>query len=256
MKKTFKLSQVNLKDTVLRKKISEELQEFEASFEYPLGHDKFKIVHGSGKEQDYFSFFEQMGKVNYFVAKDEGKIIGAGCAILRSGDEGKYWYLCDLKVVKEYRNSGVMEKMYRKYIFKCLLQSRKMVTVNMGSGIVRKSGLLKKTQKLLFMFNLHVDVLNFHTWRKNSVPGNLKFITTNNGKKDLVVGSNVMKLYHASENELQGFINCKLDDVPEEADIMTCVKATVDQYEKSTISGKGLLISMGLKNPKIFTNEI
>lgn len=256
MKKSFKLSQINLKDPVVRHKVSKELQEFEASFEYPLGCEKFKIVHGALPGQDYFSFFEQMGKVHYFLAKDGEKIIGAGCAILRNGEEGKYWYLCDLKVLKEYRNVGVMEKMYKRYMFKCMLKSRKMVTVNMGSGVVRKSGLLKKTQKLLFMFNLKVDVLNFHTWKKKNVPSNLMFITTNNGKKDLIIGNSAMNLYHASEHSMAGFTQCNLDNIPEDADVMTCVNAAIDPYESSTISGKGLLISVGLKNPKIFTNEI
>lgn len=254
--KKFKLSQVDLKNVNCRAEISRKLREFEASFSYPLGEKKFEISHGNGEGFDYFSFFEQMGEVYYFVAQNQDKVVGAGCAILRNGPEGKFWYLCDLKVSKEYRGHGVMEAMYKKYLLKCSLRSRKMVTVNMGKGVATKNALLKKTQSLLFMFSLKAETLNFHTWKKDELPQDLKFFTTNNGKKDLIINGSRKRLFHVHNTPLSGFTECSLEDISDDDEVMTCLKADGDNYDEKSLSGKGLLISVGLKNPQIYTVEI
>lgn len=107
------IKQVNLQ-SASREFYSTELQNFEKKFTYALGDEWFNIIHGAKETEDYFSFFEQMGDVHYFIACYNEKIVGAACAILRNGDEGKYWYLCDVKVLKKFRGKGILEKIFRK----------------------------------------------------------------------------------------------------------------------------------------------
>lgn len=250
----IKIKQVNLLDET-RAYYSQKLQSFEREFSYPLGDESFTIIHGAGPKQDYFSFFEQIGDVYYFIAQDEEKIVGAGCAILRNGNEGKYWYLCDFKILKEYRGRGILEKMFKKYFLKCVLKSRKLLAVNMGNGNPNGNGLFNKLKRVFWMFNVNVNSLNFYSWNKSSIPDGFTHIYHNNGKKDLVLDNNNMPLYHVMKNPLKSFTQIKEDEVPDNAVLMTCLKSNDDIYSKGQ-SGKGIMISIGLKNPTISTVEI
>lgn len=250
----IKIEQVNLLSE-RRAYYSQKLQCFEGEFSYPLGQDYFSIIHGAGAKEDYFSFFEQMGEVYYFVAQDAEKIVGAGCAILRDSNEGKYWYLCDFKVLKEYRGKGILEKMFRKYFLKCVIKSRKLLAVNMGNGSPKGNGLFNKLKRVFWMFNVNVSSLNFYSWNKSNIPDGFNHIYHNNGKKDLVVDNNSMMLYHVVRSPLKNFTQVELDEVPDSSVLMTCVKSSEDTY-MSGQSGKGIMISIRLKNPTISTVEI
>lgn len=237
---------------------SKELQEFESQFSYPLGQKRFNIVHGASDGCDYFSFFEQMGEVYYFVARNEEKIVGAGCAVLRDGLEGTYWYLCDFKILKEYRGKGILEKMFKKYFIPCVIKSRKMMAVNMGDGSVSKNGLLSKLKRVFWMFNVQVKSLNFHTWTKDTVPRELSVCYGNNGKKDLMIDGKSLPLYHVNKEkiyddmEFKGFDVDKLDS---DVQLMACFEKDSDPYVDN-ISGSGIFISIGLNTTKVSTVEI
>lgn len=251
----IKLHQVNLSSSE-REYYSKQLQGFEGEFSYPLGSERFHIVHGSGEQYDYFSFFEQMGEVYYFVAIDQLKVVGAGCAILRDGPEGKYWYLCDFKILKEYRGKGILEKMFRKYFFKCVLKSRKLLAVNMGDGSIKSNGLFNKLKHVFWMFRVNVSTLHFYSWNKLKTPNDLKHIYTNDGKKDLVISGSTMPLYHAVKEPLStNFNGVEKNFISEDAVVMMCVEEKNDIYTDG-MSGKGIIISIGLKNPSVSTLEI
>lgn len=237
---------------------SKELIAFESEFSYPLGEKRFHIVHGAGDNWDYFSFFEQMGEVSYFVAKDNEKVVGAGCAVLRDSPEGKYWYLCDFKIAKEYRGKGILDKMFKAFFIPCAIKSRKMLTVNMGDGDVTKNGLVNKLKRIFWLFNLKVKPLTFYTWNKEDIPQDLNVCYTNNGKKDLVLEGMDMPLNHViSEpvcNDSQ-FQKVNVEDLPADAQFMACFENDKKAYP-SNISGKGVMITIGLENVGISTAEI
>lgn len=235
---------------------SKKLKAFENEFSYPLGDSSFKILHGIKEGKDYFSFFEQMGEVHYFVAEKDNKIVGAGCAILRDSIEGKYWYLCDFKIAKEHRGKGIIEAMFKSNFIKFVAKSRKMIAVNMCDGNVAKNGLLKKVKRIFFMFNIQEKILNFHTWSKDNLPNQELYVGTNKGVKDLIVNGLEVPLFHIMKTKDNNFHNVKIEDLPHNAQIMTCLNEEEDKYNSDSISGKGIMISIGFKNPDISTIEI
>ncbi|MBA3816864.1 MAG: hypothetical protein H0X29_10180 [Parachlamydiaceae bacterium] len=91
----------------------EKLKAFEASFSYPFSdQQQFRIEHG--KLGDYFAFFKQLGKVNYYVATSQrtGEIAAVGCGVLRKlkshdGKPTNAWYICDLKVGEKFRGQHI-----------------------------------------------------------------------------------------------------------------------------------------------------
>lgn len=254
MKEEIIIHKVNLQDEE-RALYSLKLQEFEAQFSYPLGDKRFNIVHGKGKGQDYFSFFEQMGEVYYFVAKVKENIVGAGCAILRDSEEGKYWYLCDFKIAVEYRKKGILEKMLRQNFIHCIKKSRKMIAVNMGNGKKQGNGLFSKIRKMLWMFRIKVETLNFHTWTTNNMP-NGYYISSNKGKKDLLIDGDDIPLYHITRDEKKEFANFRKFELSENSQVMACVNQKEDYFDEESISGHGIIISIGFKKPLVSTVEI
>lgn len=262
-KDNIKISQINLNNKEIRKYYSEKLKDFENEFSYPLGSETFKIRHGN--VDDYFSFFDQMGDTYYFVAENNNKIVGAGCAILRlSDDNKKYWYLCDFKITKEYRGKNILEKMLAKYFLKCVVKSHRVIAVNMNNKAIDENGLVKKVQKLFWFLNIEVQWLNLHQWSKKDIQkekvdvGNLY---TNIGKKDIIIKDNPLALYHVvshkdSYNNFDKFTKIAYDTLPEESAIMCSVLSKEDIFSKQSLSGTGVVISAGMKNVKISTLEI
>ncbi len=80
---------------------------FEAKFTYPLGKDRFKIMHG----EDYFKFFDRLGKWRLDGIENETGIIATGLGVLRDLDGEQAWYLADLKVSPEYCNRGIPKQL-------------------------------------------------------------------------------------------------------------------------------------------------
>jgi GNAT superfamily N-acetyltransferase len=76
---------------------------------YPLGDDFFQIHHGN----DYFAFFDRLGKVDYYVMCDSERVAAVGAGILREIPcrQGQLpqlaWYLCDLKVHPDYQRRNL-----------------------------------------------------------------------------------------------------------------------------------------------------
>lgn len=130
-----------------------------------------------------------------------------------------------------------------------------MIAVNMGNGKTQGNGLFSKLKSVFWMFNINVITLNFHTWNKAEIPNLYKYIYTNLGKKDLVINNNVMPLYHLSINKINSFQEVSIEKLKDNDKFMFCTDEKIEIYTDN-ISGKGILISIGLKNPKLSTAEI
>lgn len=185
--------------------------EIERQADYPLGSDRFHIDHGS----DYFAFFKRMGEVHYYVAlkkMDDGseKVVGVGCGILRTiayrqnEQPRKAWYLCDLKVHKDYQGQQIPMLLFRsaawKY-FKCgrgyaismnpnneAEKNRVVRLFNRGSWLP----LAAPVQLGIFSMDAAqmrqcASILSQHRVTAENSPG-ISFLSTH-GKKDLVLKS-------------------------------------------------------------------
>lgn len=196
----MKIKTLDLEDWKVRCSYSEQLQNFENEFTYPLGDKSFYIRHGYQGAYDYFSFFEQLGEVHYMVVEDDdNKVIGAGCAVLRHLNGENIWYLCDFKIMKSFRGKHILEKMLLKYFFKFYKKSQKMYFVNMSNK--KDNRLINRVTGLFHLFPIKAVNLYFFEWTmKEFTADNLNFddyiILTNKNKKDIVVDSEVFDIYH------------------------------------------------------------
>jgi len=138
----------------------EELSRLEDEMTYPLGSEFFKISHGN----NYLRFFQRLGDVHLYALLDGEKIAGVAGGVIRiipdrKGRNQKTWYLCDLKIRKEYRGKGwTLRWLGRVFISKYLL-CRRAYGISMNPG----DGSPNKVLKLLEKFR----------WAKFSSAGNL-----------------------------------------------------------------------------------
>ncbi len=183
---------------------SDRLKMFEKNFDYPLGEQRFLIQHGQDSIL-YFDFFKRLGEVFYFVIEDKNQIIGAGCAVLRTinyqGYDEKIWYLCDFKILKEYRQQGLLKRITLKYFISSYLKSNKMIAVNMSKK--ENNGLVKKVNSLFSWFNVKALPFYFFEFNKeilkNILNDKLKkdfVLLTNKNYKDIVIENKVKDIYH------------------------------------------------------------
>lgn len=201
------------------KGISAELQLFEQSFTYPLGHKYFRIAHGI-KKQRYFDFFEQLGKWNTLILTQNGKITGVGCAVLREVKNSKrqrFWYLCDFKLEKHNRGKRVLFWLLVKYFWKFYIQAQSMVAINMSPPENNK--LLRKVQRLFFFKHLHLAPLYFYQWSVDEYKQlNETFpslfqdyaLCTNTGIKDVVIEGQIQPIFHLVNRQhlTENLANC------------------------------------------------
>ena len=227
--KKLHIKVLNLNDSLVRNKYSHLLMEYENIFTYPLGSRSFHIRHGFSGNYDYFSFFEQMGEVHYIVAEHDSCLVAAGCAILRNINNEKVWYLCDFKLTPEYRGKGILEKMFRKYVFSFYLKSQKMFFVNMST--IQGNGLIKKASKIFKIFGLKKENLYFFEWSKNDVIHTdidlTQFvILTNAHKKDIVIDDKSYPIYHLVQKnsyiDLTKFQKIHINDISDTDTLMYC----------------------------------
>ncbi|HMQ23285.1 MAG TPA: GNAT family N-acetyltransferase [Planctomycetota bacterium] len=95
---------------------NEELRAFEARFDYPLGHERFRIDRGC----DYLAFFETLGRPYVFAAYDDRVLVGVLVAVLRDlthipGIATPCYYLGDLKVAPSHRSAGISRRLLRAF---------------------------------------------------------------------------------------------------------------------------------------------
>jgi hypothetical protein len=219
-------------------KYNNELKEFEKamSHNYPLGNDSFTISHGN----NYYSFFDRLGKVYMNICIIDNKIVGTACGILRNIKYNKNsnfclnfvelafnnslkenyksqsldcWYICDLKLLPSFRGKNVITKMMLKSIFK-LWTTNKVYAISMDDDDQKENKILKYSQKSPFLNFKSAGKLMIYsvdyTTIINLLPiikkykGDVKF-TSLLGKKDLILKSTnkPMKLLHVYVDNLQ-----------------------------------------------------
>ncbi len=107
----------------------------EARAEYPLGNDFFHIDHG----QNYFAFFERLGRIKFYVAEIQGQVVAVGAGILRviktkSHPNGlRSWYLCDLKVAPEFRGRHIPLRLLGRAFLPNYLRCRRGYAISMNN---------------------------------------------------------------------------------------------------------------------------
>lgn len=190
---------------------SQTLRVFESQFSYPLGDEKFHLVHGH-KDYDYFGFFNKLGDVNYFVMEDESRVIGVGCAILRevviAGRTQRFWYLCDFKIDKAYRGKNLLVKLTFKYFLQHYFKCDQIVAVNMSPP--DGNWLAKKVKRLFSLFKLQTSPIYFYEWtyedfyllyEQQPYLFNGCVLVTNDGHKDIVINGEVKPVLHIVQEE-------------------------------------------------------
>lgn len=182
------------------------LQRLESTIEYPYGDDFFKLDHGS----DYFAFFKRLGTIKFNLALHRNEVVGCAAGILRTikfgTAEKRCWYLCDLKVRKDFLGMRIPSMLIRKNLFKNYIVCGRAyaISMNPGNRENRVINLLKKFSWLPFK---HVATLNFYTLSYDEVlniaPVLQVHFSSNSflslhGKKDLIMKSSgeAMPLLH------------------------------------------------------------
>lgn len=101
---------------------------------YPLGSDFFRIDHG----KDYFSFFNRMGMLRYYVMLHNLRVVAVAAAVLRSlplttgVSANKAWYLCDLKVHPDFRGQTIPQKIFGAVCIPNYLRCRRGFALSMN----------------------------------------------------------------------------------------------------------------------------
>ena len=253
----MKAKKINLANPIERKVYSKKLQLFEQQFTYPLGEQCFKIIHGTNSSYDYFSFFEQLGEPQVFIVEKNDKIICALCAILRDLKDHRAWYLCDYKMLKEYRGQKVYRKILFKYLWRLYLQCPNFFAINMN-GVENNRfvqylknifKLLKIDARELYLHSMCLSSLQQlraqepHFWQQYAV-------VSNRGKKEMMIEEQCCPTYHLIKRDIiekrQQVLHLKeltLDEIPTTSKVMFLSRSYSslcldDQVQKISFIGK------------------
>jgi hypothetical protein len=139
----------------------------EALASYPLGSDRFQIDHGD----DYFTFFDRLGQLEYYVGTDaQLQVLAVGAGVYRSVawqfDQTKRdtWYLCDLKVHPNYCGRYGSMKLLHHAILAGLqtraCRSAYLISMNPAEGKNQLVRVLEQNQLLPFR---HAATLNIYS---------------------------------------------------------------------------------------------
>lgn len=185
----------------------DELKSFEMRFKYPIGDRKFSICHGMNNGS-YTQFFESLGKVKLIVIRNQGKVVGLGCAILRTvknnKEKQKFWYLCDFKISKDFQNKKILNKLFYKLVIPFYIRSKKMVAFNMSPP--GKSVLLRKARSIFKWFNLDAKKgvffeMTYYEYVENKDKFKEYLLYTNYGEKDIVIDGEISPIVHLVEKD-------------------------------------------------------
>lgn len=232
----MKYIKVNLNNTEERFIYSEKLKEFEKEFSYPLGNESFTIEHGI--KNDYFSFFEQLGKVNYLVIEDNNRIIGAVAVILRKLENNtKTWYLCDFKISKKYRGLNLYKKLMMRFFLNFYLINKTMYAVNMN--VSNSNKLHIHTQSIFKKFNIQIEKRFLSQFSKEEIDKlgdefwDAHYLVTNMTKKDIVIKETPIQLYHVVKKtrHIDNASNINHLYIPENSQIMYLTENKLSLFE-------------------------
>lgn len=256
---TYKIIKLNEDNRI---ELSNRIKDMEKDIYYPLGDDYFKIDHG----EDYFAFFERLGDLHYWCAFDGDKLIGVAAGIIRTINNQKVWYLCDLKVIKEYRGKGIPRAIFKKAFIYNIKKHRifKAYAVSMNSNNNKNN--FKLIKKITFGLLKNNGLLKIYSLTKNDYYNifsrlNKHSIINTKNKKDLILKSTnkKLKLYHYNEDVVK---ENKDIDIPNDATIMFSAvrNSNMDLFlrkEGLKSDSDAIILSFRVKGLfNVFTDEI
>jgi len=204
--------------------ISQLMSNIDKGVEYPLGDDFFEISHGN----NYFSFFEKIGKVTSVLYGDLKNIEGVFTIVERIIDNNKIHYMCDLKKKKNSKNI-IMVSMAKYYFEKIYKASDMYYAIHMdkqgedNNSIVKllssyinkynkkNASKFKQNTKKLNLFSLNYEeILKYKKLIENFKGG---FLNINNltGIKEIILKSTnkPMELIHLEFSDKEEIIGKK-----------------------------------------------
>lgn len=273
---------------------SKELQKMEnlKDFNYPLGKETFCIKHGLGENNSYFDFFNQLGNNVHYVILHQQQVIGTICLVYRNcrnyrhfdsnnsktdnkqmNPNNNYFYICDYKILKEFRGKNITKKLFNKLFKENIRISNKFMFVNMVNPNQQqnKNGLINKAKMLFSIFNVHEKPLYLYEMQlmefkgflnQNDLNENDYFFFSNDGKKDIFISNQHHPIIHAiNKNNINNMrdwqdIEVKLDSVKSDSHIMFTSFEKLKTTNPLIQESKAKIVS-NLKNiPLISSGEI
>lgn len=187
-----------------RKELSVLIKNMEKDIFYPLGEDFFKIDHG----EDYFAFFERLGELHYWCVFDKDKLIAVAAGVIRNFENNKKsWYLCDLKVIKEYRGKGIPQFVFKRAFIYNLMNHRVFRAYAVSMNSEDKKLPFHKIKRATLNLLKVKETLNIYNFNSNDIELVKTFddfvLTNTKGKKELILKSNKerMNLFHFTKNK-------------------------------------------------------
>jgi len=152
------------------REFGEKIRALEASANYPLGDDRFRLDHGP----DYFAFFRRLGHLRTYAAVVDGRVACVASGVIRSvrqadGSVVRAWYLCDLKVDPGFHGRHLPARLFgRVFLFNYLRCPRAFaVTMNRGGG--HPNGVVRILQRLPWIPLRLVGELVFYVWSEDEL---------------------------------------------------------------------------------------
>ena len=220
---------------------SKELQKMEnlKDFNYPLGKETFCIKHGLGENNSYFDFFNQLGNNVHYVILHQQQVIGTICLIYRNYRQFRpninnnnlknhstqinynddYFYICDYKILKEFRGKNITQKLFNKLFKENIRISNKFIFVNMVdlNKKQNKNGLISKAKMLFYIFNVNEKPLYLYAMKfmefkeflnQNNLSENDYLFFSNDGKKDIFISNQHHQIIHViHKNNIERIVN-------------------------------------------------
>ena len=178
------------------------LQELESVAEYPYGEDFFKLDHG----ENYFAFFERLGKSLFHVALVENRVVACASGVLRTvnveNEAFKAWYLCDLKVHPEFRGRHITTKLFTKNLIRNYVKCSRgyAISMNPSKGENRVVKMLLRLPKIPISYAGRLNFYSFDERRAaefqtnlEAAVGKISYLSLQ-GKKDLIMKSTASRL--------------------------------------------------------------
>lgn len=186
-----------------RQILGERIRDLESLATYPFGDDSFRIDHGD----DYFQFFDRLGKVSYYCVLDGERLAAVGAGILRDVPLGiptqmkKAWYLFDLKVHPDYRGMHLPLLIFRKAAIPSLFQAWRGYAVSMNNEGSNKVAAIFSRARLaalsihsvLNIYSLSHEEVRSHRSLLEKHRGPLSFLVLN-GIKDLIMSKTALPM--------------------------------------------------------------
>lgn len=221
---------------------------------YPLGNDKFQIIH----YPLYNSFFEQFNDYLYLVKKDESNIV-ATCCFANICDN--IYYICDLKKIIKTSNVSLSFVVYFYYLNLCCINMTLFgIVMEPNSNInyiSNKFGFKKIKIFNLYKVKFYVVKKNYNLFNKIFadffiVPGYKKFVLESN--------NNVMNCYHIAEPIDNQIVKVQeqipLNDIDDNTDIMFCLDVNNKfNLELEQVYVKSINLMNVISNKQIDSNK-